>query len=193
MKIIINLFIIASTLFAQNSNTKSNLEGEVISKINNEPIQDCIVYIKYTRIGTKTDSLGKFIFYNLNANKSYKLSISALGYPKKDTSVFLSKNESSMITIYLNAMCNFDSLQAIEDIKNGKAKLLLVGGIAPLANTKKDIEFEKNFNIRYYDFGCTPPAYECVLQYNKVIFNYLNKKYQNKWLYFVRKDVIGLK
>ena len=54
-------------------------------------------------------------------------------------------------------------------------------------------KFEKKYNIEYYDFGCTPPNEECVIQYNKTIFANLDKKYGRKWRKEVRKDVIGLK
>ncbi|MDP3150097.1 MAG: carboxypeptidase-like regulatory domain-containing protein [Ignavibacteria bacterium] len=193
MKLVLLIFFISIALFGQNANTKLILEGKVISKINNEPVQGCNVFIKNTQMGTMADSLGNFIFYNLNKNGQYIISVSASGYPMKDTSIYLAEGTPKTITIFLNTDCIYDSTKAVEDLKNGKAKLLIAGGIAPMANSKEDLEFEAKYKVQYYDFGCTPPAYECISQYNKIIFEYLNNKYQNEWLRFVRKDVIGLK
>jgi hypothetical protein len=82
--------------------------------------------------------------------------------------------------------------QARQDIEQGKAKLLLVGGIASIHYEGQEV-FEKKYKVSYYDYGCTPPDEKYVKEYNKAIFAYLDKQYGRKWRKQVRKDVIGYK
>jgi len=81
---------------------------------------------------------------------------------------------------------------AESDIKNGKPILLLAGGIAPV-HILTDVDFEKKFNISFYDYGCIQPSQICMEKYNRKIFDYLTTKYGNKWQKEIRDDVVGLK
>lgn len=85
-----------------------------------------------------------------------------------------------------------DSATAKRDIKNGKIKLLLSGGISPFALVDQEL-IEKKYHFEYYDFGCTPPPKTCIIEYNKIIFNHFDTLYKDSWRKEIRKDVVGLK
>ncbi|WP_406684352.1 hypothetical protein N1F78_01075 [Seonamhaeicola sp. MEBiC1930] len=78
------------------------------------------------------------------------------------------------------------------DIQNGIPFLLLAGGIAPTI-IATDPEFEKEYGIYFYEFGCTGPENELIIAYNQVIFEYLNKEHGKIWKKEVRNDVVGFK
>jgi len=78
------------------------------------------------------------------------------------------------------------------DIKNGIPFLLIMGGIAPTIITT-DPQFEKKYEIYFFEFGCSGPENEIIIAYNKIIFEHLNKTYGKDWMKEVRDDVIGFK
>ena len=78
------------------------------------------------------------------------------------------------------------------DIQNGIPFLLLMGGIAPTI-IATDPQFEKKYEIYFYEFGCTGPENEILVAYNKIIFEHLNKTHGKDWIKEVRDDVIGFK
>ena len=171
---------------------QTTISGKVESAISNEtPISD--VYVEITNIDkpvlermTSTDSTGFFKFENLEINKTYKLEVSAFGYGKQ---LFELKPDNKIEILTLKAKCEYNQEKAEKDWKDGKAKLLLVGSIAPIANKHTDEKFEKDFDIQYYDFGCSPPIEECIKSYNEKIFELMDLKYGKKWRKKVRTDV----
>lgn len=78
------------------------------------------------------------------------------------------------------------------DIQNENPFLLLMGGIAPTI-IATDPQFEKKYDIYFYEFGCTEPENEIIIAYNRIIFEHLNKTHGKKWIKEVRDDVIGFK
>ena len=48
------------------------------------------------------------------------------------------------------------------DIKNGNPFLLLMGGIAPTI-IATDPQFEKEYGIYFYEFGCTGPENDIII------------------------------
>ncbi len=186
------VIVFGDKVFTQTRDNSIDLSGIVFSTVNNKPIGDCYVFIKGSSLGEITDGEGNFLIKNLEANHKYTISVSAMSYDDFDTSIVLTENNNLNLTIRLNTNCTFNSYSAREDVKNGNPKLLIVGSIAPIANSDSDNEFEIKYGIRYYDFGCTPPAYACIEEYNKIIFNYLTDKFGSDWKYSVRKDVCFL-
>jgi hypothetical protein len=187
------LTLLASLALAQSSDT-FKISGTVISLNSNQPIADAT--IKFTRTkGVLSDSLGHFIIRGL-AKGQHKLSFSAFGYDEKDTTITITQTDIDDFKFVVYTACNgfnsFNREKAIDDIKKGKPKLLLVGGIAPVVYTT-DKDFEEKFGITFYDFGCTPDRQECMLAYNRTVFAYLDKKFGKKWRSEIRKDVEGLR
>lgn len=140
----------------------------------------------------ETDSSGNYFFDSLTIGKTYKFTFMALGYTELKKSFLVTKPVDTL-NLVLNANCEFDSKQAEMDIENKTPKLLLIGSIAPTSNSKNDLKFEKKYKLQYFDFGCTPPGKDCVLEYNKRIFIYLDQTFGLEWRKGVRTDVIGLK
>ncbi len=169
---------------------QTEINGKIISGITGEkPISEIYVKELITKQPlTIADSLGNFRIEYLEPNKKYIIEISAFGYGRQKFDVE-TKSGINNLTFELKAVCEYNAEQAETDWKNGKAKLLLFGSIAPIGNTSSDSRFEKKFGIEYYDFGCEPPISECIKMYNQRIFELMDKKYGMKWRKKVRKDV----
>ena len=43
------------------------------------------------------------------------------------------------------------------------------------------------------EFGCEAVAWESLYEYNRTVFEYLDKKYGKKWRKKIRQDIVGLK
>lgn len=64
-----------------------------------------------------------------------------------------------------------------QDLKTKNIRIYLLGGIKSVIK-KEDLEFEKNYKLKYYDFGCTAPInFEVYEKYNQLVFDYLLKEY----------------
>lgn len=94
--------------------------------------------------------------------------------------------------LYGNVDCDVNQFVAKEDIQNNNIRLLIIGGIVPAANTFQDNDFERKYKLKYFDYGDTPPFFDCVKKYNEVIFKFLDTKYGTQWRDSVRKDVEGI-
>ena len=174
---------------------QSEIVGTVKSDITNEK-PNGIIYLEINdknksqvdRISI-TDSLGVFQFKDLEPNKNYKIKIQMMGY---DTQEFQVKTNDSVAKtdLILKGSCGFMSSEIAEkDWKEKKAKLYIVGGIAPIANGKADSRFEKKYKIEYYDFRDTAPNMEYIQVYNERIFRLMDKKFGTEWRKKVRSDV----
>ncbi|WP_162912068.1 carboxypeptidase-like regulatory domain-containing protein [Pontibacter actiniarum] len=195
MKTVFLILLLLTTYldsFCQTENrTKAYIEGIVVSGVNKKPLADVYVSLKHKGFGTVTDSLGYFRFDGVPEGK-YHLITHYFGYSETDTALSVVSEPLTGLHITLEADCSYDRRVAEADIVSGEPKLLLVGSIAPVVH-KNQYRFERKYKVQYLDFGDTPPAYECIEEYNKVIFNYLDKKYGDKWRKEVRPDVIFLK
>ena len=69
---------------------------------------------------------------------------------------------------------------AKNDIKNRTPFLLLMSGVAPAIITT-DSEFENKYGVYFYEYGCGGPEHEVIIAYNRLIFNFLTKRYGSKW------------
>jgi hypothetical protein len=169
---------------------QTEIIGKVISGISGEtPISDIYVQELITKQPLiMTDSLGNFRIEYLEPNKKYVIEISAFGYGKQKFDV-QAKSGINNVTFELKADCEYNAERAESDWKKGIANLLLVGSIAPIANSTSDKRFEEKFGVKYFDFGCEPPIDECLKEYNTRIFELMDKKYGMKWRKKVRSDV----
>jgi len=168
-----------------------SIQGKVIYGKYNTPLDGSIVKIVGTNKGTVADSLGIFILKNLKEGK-YNLEIGGIICGYIDTIIELREKSIENLNIFIFAKCSsINEDTAKFDIQNGKPRLLLVGGIVPGIEPGQE-NFEKKYGIIYYDFGCVVPGpYECIIEYNNVIFEYLDDKFGKEWRKEVRKDVIG--
>lgn len=182
------LAILIAAISGVDAFAQSTISGNVTSSVNGKPLWGVVVSIKGTTIGGLTDSVGNYQFNAPFGNVI--LSANWMGYKPLDTTVSVTRN--LVVDIKLKAECTFNNQNAKSDIKESKSKLLLAGGVAPRANSRKDRKFMKKYRVAYYDFGDSMIAMECIEDYNKVIFEHLDKTYGHKWRKSVRQDVIGL-
>ena len=79
------------------------------------------------------------------------------------------------------------------DIQENKAKILVQGGFAPIIYNTDKMFFEQ-YKVTYYVFGCVAPeSIECLNDYNRAIFEFLDKTFGKSWRKEVRRDAIGFK
>jgi hypothetical protein len=183
--------IFGTLTFAQSADT-FKIVGVITSSFTGEPISNA--YVNYTKKNAVlTDSFGRFKINGLQA-RQYILSFSAFGYDNKDTTVTIFDSEQAISwTIHTDNCVHYSKICALRDIKNGKPVLLLQSGIAPIAFST-DKYFIKKYQVELYDLGCdASERLDCIVAYNQIIFEYLDKKYKGKWRADVRKDIIGLK
>lgn len=146
------------------------------------------VVIESAKKYANTDSLGNYKIDNLKAG-IYKIEVIGVAYQKTDTTINVTESITNMDFLI---PCPVSKDIAQRDISKNKPRLLLVGGIGPIFYTDQH-KFEKKYRVKYLDYGCTPPPYECIEQYNKEIFKHLDNKFGESWRQEVRKDVIGFK
>jgi hypothetical protein len=172
-------------------NAQIKLDGKIISaKTKLNPSEEIMIIVKETKEKTFTDSLGNFTLLNLNKNKHYSLELRSHIYGEINIEFETQSDNQIVKTFEIVTNCDFDSETAKSDWKNKSAKLYLIGSIAPIANSKNDKKFEKKYNLKYFDFGCTPDLLECIIEYNKEILKLLELEYDEEWKTEIRKDVI---
>ncbi|WP_436516105.1 hypothetical protein [Ekhidna sp. To15] len=81
---------------------------------------------------------------------------------------------------------------ANDDIANGEIYLILHSGEAPTVYST-DSDFEKNFSVLYYEFGCVGPEQDVAEAYDSVVFEHLQQNFGKDWRKRIRKDVVGFK
>ena len=179
------LFILSANLIAQSDSLL--VEGKILSSLNYQPLENVTIILldgKATII--HTDSTGFFSF------KTLKKDNVVLRVDSKDTTIILNNNSVKNLQFVLFKDCEFNSDKALIDIKKGKAKLLLIGGEAPVIYKGQE-KFEEKYKIQYHDFGCIGIPRECMKSYNKQVSKYLDSKYGKSWRSEVRKDILGIK
>jgi hypothetical protein len=165
------------------------LKGKVSSLIDGAPIYGANVDLNSGKLGTVTDSSGLFSISGLNKG-TYHLRVSFIGYLPFESTISFDSLQMVDLNITLVDQCDeINAEAAYKDIAKGKPKIILSGGIAPIANSEADFKFERRYGIKYDDLGCVAPADSCIAEYNKVIFAYLDKRFGRKWRSEVRKDV----
>ena len=89
--------------------------------------------------------------------------------------------------------CFYTRDRALADLQRNTAKILVQGGFAPIVYPTDKVFFKK-YKISYYVFGCVAPEKaECLNDYNRTIFDYLDKNFDRSWRREVRNDAIGLR
>ena len=174
-----------------NLNAQVKLEGKIISaKTKLNPSEEIVITVKETKEIVFTDSLGNFTLSKLDKNRRYSIELTSFLYGKVNIEFETQSNNQIQKTFEVDANCDFDSETARSEWKNKTAKLYLIGSIAPIANSKNDKKFEKKYNLKYFDFGCTPAPLECIIEYNKQILRLMEMEYGEKWKKEIRKDVV---
>jgi|JI8StandDraft_2_1071088.scaffolds.fasta_scaffold03700_10 hypothetical protein len=176
---------------------KATLTGKIIYDVTPTEVDNDIIIelIGIKSFSTQPNQKGVYLVEGLDMNQSYTLIVRSINTNHKHyyfELAFPMIKEHIIIDIKLSH-CGFNAISAQKDIENKQIKLLLAGSIAPAAKTKNDILFEKKYKIKYHQFGCeSPSSTNCLQDYNKTIFAFLDKKYGRKWRKKVHDDVLFL-
>lgn len=197
MKKYILLFIficIPLSLFAQSDSVlwiSGHIKINVFGEIKNGH-KGFIVKIQNTIKGAITDDSGCFKIKSLATGK-YRLITGYISYDNIDTTInVINKPVENLILTVIVKCKNYNLETAEKDIENNTPKLLLFGGFFPVYVPGQE-NFEKKYNVKYYDFvDAVEDSDECLEIYNKRIFKYLDEKYGDEWRKEVRKDVLFL-
>lgn len=190
---ILLLLLYPLLVFSQIVSKKYSLGGQVriiVGKDTMAPVNRPIVRLSGSKLGVLTDSLGNYLIKGLGSNK-IKISLIGHGF-KADTIVEIKNKSVEGFTILATTDCEVNRLAAERDIRLRDVRLLLTTGLVPSAETPGDGDFEKQYKVTYYNYGYLSPAVECVIQYNRRIFEHLDSLYGTEWRSKVRKDVRGL-
>ena len=76
-------------------------------------------------------------------------------------------------------------------LKKNTPKVVIVGGIVR-AIKPGDTKFAKKYKIQFIDTGCVIENTDCIVEFNKVTFAFLDRKYGKKWRKQIRQDLLGL-
>jgi hypothetical protein len=186
-----NTTILILTLFLSNPliGQDAIIRGKVLLESGEKAFSQVTIMVKGQINGGIVDSLGYYEILNLSIGSSYNIFLLGFGYEQVEKRVTLKDTITNIDFTVIPNCDGYDEERALSDIKKGKPKLLLFGSIVPTANRNSDNRFEKKYRLKYYDFGCTPPAMECMKEYNTTVFKYLDDKYGKTWRKSVRQDV----
>jgi hypothetical protein len=192
-KIAFILFLFINSIYGQDKSNNLSISGNLKVLLGLDLIKpkNAIIELSPNLLITDIDSLGNYKFENLKSG-IYKIKVLNFNIQPQEITVELKDKSITDFNLVFTSDCEVNKEIAEIDIEKKKPRLLLIGSIAPITYKNQGV-FEKKYNIKYYDFGCTSPSEECAIQYNKTIFDYLDKIYGRKWRKEVRKDVIGLK
>jgi hypothetical protein len=192
--ILLLIILISSIGFSQNDKSDTiTISGIILSEVDGKPLENA--YINYTSKHkySITDKNGKFEYryFSKEIDLKENIEISALGYDTYDTIIDLTKNDNIDIFIVLEPRFGLNRQKALDDLKQDKVNILLSGGIAP-AIYKGDKNFAKKYQVNFIEYGCEAVSERSLIEYNKIIFEYLDKKFDKKWREEIRDDVYGL-
>ncbi len=181
-----------TTLTAQERPAPSPaaIKGTVVSGISSHPIAGAFIELRPTASGRRrlavADSIGGFAFDSLVPG-SYRLQIRRIGYPVSTTQLSVVAGESFAKVFVLSGTCTNDSASALQDIALGHPKILLHGGLAPVALSDSERAAAGRYHIEYVELGdmITNPD-ECDDQYNRVVLRYLDRAFGTAWRQWAR-------
>lgn len=139
-------------------------------------------------ISQLTNEEGYFRIDSLIVDQKYEFRVISMSY--SDTISIIPSLIEDTVEFHLYAICKYDSLRAIQDIQNATPMILLFGGIAPTALSESDLNFELNYGVKYYQSGCIHIADECMMDYHRVIFQWLDSNYGTVWREELNVEVV---
>lgn len=196
MKVLVSILLLVSLTRLISAQTKSvTIEGYLKTKVGNKlyPLENVFISLLHRGRIQETNKKGYFVFKGIPKG-TYRFDIPE-AFPKKvDTTIVVSDSSSKVIKLNLivEDFCKVQRDSAVKNISEGRIRLLLQSGEAPVVYLE-DRAFENKYKVIYHDYGCIGEPRTCMLQYNRTIFAYLDQKFGRQWRREVRKDVIGLK
>ena len=170
------------------------IRGKIYSAVTRvKPMGMIYINLEGDDTNYRTNNAGEFTIYPKEKKDVYKLIIWAgshelLHYDFK--SEWLTRKHPKSIVV----QSNFPASKSIamEDFRKGQLQLYIRGGRSSEKDSKKDSEFEKTYNVTYYELGSKIRTEDAVLDYNRRAFFLLGMKYGKAWRKKVREDVMGL-
>ena len=173
-------FFTSISTFGQNI-----FKGQILSIVDGKPLKNFYFRVDKKKL-EKTDTLG---FFSISTQKNKVRLSSVFGLYGFDTTLKNYKNE--IVKIF--TVQKFDSIFAEFEIRKNKFRLFCGVDLSPLAPMQSDKDFENQYKTSYYIVGdFLPCSVEEMTAYNKVIIEYLDKKYGKEWRAKVRQDVLGI-
>jgi hypothetical protein len=163
-------------------------KGRLVSALTGKPVKSALIE-KDGKLIADTDSLGYFSL-DIDSATNIELSFSTTELGSFSISgLHFKMNE--VLLISFKPDCNHSPQK---DIKEKKIKLLMISNAFSPPLDSKDKLFEKKYKVVYHGCGdgCTGIITDCIEMYNKVIGEFLDKKYGKAWRKEVNKEVLGL-
>ena len=193
-KIILTILFLNSIIGFSQKKSKILIKGIVFSEVNGKPLENAYISYKSRYRYSMTNEKGKFEYkYKIRENDSLEtIELTALGYENIDTIIRVDKPKEYVFKFVMKPRFGLNREKALEDIKKGEINILESSGIAPVFY-KSDSKFAKKYNVNFVEYGCEAIAWESLYEYNRTVFEYLDKKYGKKWRKKIRKNIVGLK
>ena len=184
-KLMQQLFFLITFFASLSSFGQNTFKGQILSIVDGSPLTNFHFQVDKKELG-KTDSLG---FFSITTQKNeVRLSTIFDIYGLDTTLKNINTNNLKLYTIQ-----NYDSTLADFEIRQNKFRLFCGVSFAPVAPMPSDKDFEKEYHTSYYIVGdFIPSSIEQMTAYNKVVAEYLDKKYGKEWRAKVRPDVLGI-
>lgn len=173
--------------FAQSVDTLK-IQGRVVSSTKGTPVSGGSIITTKDK-ATSSGYDGEFKISGLRQGK-HKISFRSVGYYKKDTTINM-ENSTENFVLTVVPKCS-DYFVASKDIKRGRAKILTDREVMEDLSLT-DREFEKKYGVSFNFPELIVPPEECIVDYNKNVFEFLDNKFGKKWREEIRKDILGLK
>lgn len=187
------IFILLSLLVSGVAESQYVFRGRVFSEVRNQPITFGTVRLpsppgtgRHGKTVANVDSLGYFTaVLKDSANVTLIVDCILAGRVSKTVSY-----SDTLILFNIKPYCpEYTAEKATQDIKAGTITLLCQLGYATYEFNKADSAFSKKYNVTYHTFADEPINYDCMWLYNRVVAEYLDKKYGDSWRKEVRWDV----
>jgi hypothetical protein len=170
--------VISLSSFAQVPDTIT-ISGKMIAAVNDQPIPYGIIR---TGNGTvvMTDSTGHFTITSIST-KLHSLSFNTFAYAKNDTVLSPAGSLVKNFTWRVYPDCWFYSIKAAKnDIRFNERKINVQKGVVPVLNSAIQA-FEKKYKVKFLFNNVTDVRQECMMAYNKIIFENLDIAYGTGW------------
>jgi len=170
--------IISGNCFGQQT-----ISGQICSIADSLPVPGCLIRVSSHKLIT-AGSNGAFTIKTIK--KRIRLTAEPSFIQRLDTIIYTHAIKA-LVKLYSSAP--IDSVLARFDIAHNRARLFCGGGYAPMAPLPSDGDYEKLYHVKYLMLDCVMPSINELNSYNKVIAEYLDKKYGTVWRQKVRPDV----
>ncbi|GGW75632.1 hypothetical protein DFQ11_1283 [Winogradskyella epiphytica] len=192
-KLILTILFLNSIIGFSQDKEEVLIKGIVLSEVNGKPLENAYISYKSRYRYSMTNEKGEFEYrYKIRERDSLEtIELTALGYENLDTIIRVDKTKEYVFEFVMKPRFGLNREKALADIKNGEINILESSGIAPVFY-KSDSKFAKRYNVNFVEYGCEAIAEESLYEYNRTVFEYLDKKYGKKWRKKIRKDIVGL-